>query len=118
MGKVIEVKAVAAYKGHSIKENGNINLSLKLKYDELTNTIMMMQMLNNDVNLSVKLPEEKTMKIGFFRINGFNIDGDGESTVKLTSLVDFVEMDNVNNMVTKDLFKIRMLADVEEENDE
>ena len=114
----IEVKAVASYKGHTIKENGNITLSLKLRYDELVNTIQMMQLLNNDVNLMVKLPEAKAMKIGSFRINGFSIDGDGESSVKLVSMIDFVEMDNINNMVTKDVFNIRMLSDVEEEDED
>ena len=117
--KKINVKAVASYKGHSIRENGKISLSLKLRYDELTNTILMMQMLNNDVAMDVKLAGEKPMKLGTFRINGFSIDGDGESTVKFESLIDYVEMDNINNMVAKEPFQVKLLAVVEEEeNDE
>ena len=114
----VNVKAIAQYKGHSVKENGNLNLSLKLMYDELPNTIKMTQMLNNDVALVVKQGDQKARKIGSFRISGVNIDGDGESVIKLTSLVDFVEMDGINSLVTKDPFKVSMSAVVELEIDE
>jgi hypothetical protein len=111
----ITIQAVAKYKGHSISENGAVNLTFKFTYDELTHVILINQMLNNDVNVIVKLPDEKAMKLGMFRIKAINIDGDGESTVKLNGLNDYIEVDNLNHIVTKDLFKIKMSAEIEEE---
>lgn len=111
----IVVKSVATYKGHSLKENGNVDLTLKLEYGELTKTIQLCQMLNNDVKAVAKLPGGKPIALGMFRIKSITIDGDGESTLKLNSLNDFVEVDNLNNLVTKEAFQIRFTADIESE---
>ena len=111
----IVVKSVATYKGHSLKENGNVNLTLKFKYDELVKTIQLTQMLNNDVKAIVKLPGEKPIVLGMFRIKSINVDGDGESVLKLNSLNDFVEVDNLNSLVTKEAFQVKFAADIESE---
>lgn len=113
--KNIKIQTVAHYKGHSISENGAVNLSFRFAYDELVNVIMANQLLNNDVTVLAKLPDEKPVRLGLFRIKAINIDGDGESVIKLNGLNDFIEVDNLNKIVTKDLFKIKMSADVEEE---
>lgn len=114
----ITVKSVASYKGHSLKENGNVDLSLKFKYDELIHTIQLTQMLNNDVNVSVRLPNQKPMALGLFRIKNISIDGDGETSLKLNSLNDFVEIDNLNNLVTKEAFQAKFAAEIESEDEE
>lgn len=113
----IVVKSVATYKGHSLRENGNVDLTLKFKYDELVKTIQLTQMLNNDVKAVAKLPGGKPIALGMFRIKSINIDGDGESTLKLNSLNDFVEVDNLNSLVTKEAFQIKFAADIESEDD-
>ena len=46
----VKVKEVVKYGGHSLSANGSVNFTLKASYSELTNTIQLMQMLNNDVN--------------------------------------------------------------------
>jgi hypothetical protein len=115
--KNITIQAVANYKGHSISENGAVNLSFKFAYDELVHVILINQMLNNDVIVSAKLPDEKPIKLGMFRVKQITIDGDGESVVKFNGLNDYIEVDNLNHIVTKDLFKIKMSANVEEENE-
>lgn len=115
----VKVIAVAQYKGHSLSENGSVNLSLKFKYDQLVNVIQLTQMFSNDVNVAVKIPEVGSFKLGMFRIKSINIDGDGESIVKLNGLNDYIEVDNLNNIVTKELFQARFVADIEsEDNDE
>lgn len=114
----LAVKSVATYKGHSLKENGNVDLTLKFKYDSLVKTIQFCQMLNNDVKIVAKLPGARPLALGMFRIKNINIDGDGESTLKLNSLNDFVEVDNLNNLVTKEEFQVKLTADVESEDDE
>lgn len=93
---IIKVKEVVKYAGHSLSANGSVNFTLKASYSELTNTIQMMQMLNNDVVIKAKLPGGKPMKLGMFRIKQIVIDGDGESTLKFNGLNDYIEMDNLN----------------------
>lgn len=92
----VKVKEVVKYGGHSLSANGSVNFTLKASYSELTNTIQMMQMLNNDVTVKAKLPTGKPMKLGMFRIKQIVIDGDGESTLKFKGLNDYIEMDNLN----------------------
>ena len=52
----IKVKEVVVYGGHSMSANGSVNLTLKAQYSELPNSIRMMQLLNNDVDIKAKAP--------------------------------------------------------------
>lgn len=123
MSKTIKVKEVVKYGGHTLSANGAVSFTLKASYSELTNTIMAMQMLNNDVMIKAKLPGQKAMKLGSFRIKKITIDDDGESTIIFNGLNDYIEMDNMNllpinnNSDTKE-FAIMMQAEIEEENEE
>ena len=118
----IKVKEVVKYGGHSLSANGSVNFTLKAAYSELTNTIKLMQMLNNDVNIKAKVPSGKPMKLGMFRIKQIIIDGDGESTIKFNGLNDYIEMDNLNllplNSDENKEFAILMEAEIEEEDNE
>lgn len=121
--KTVKVREVVSYGGHGLSANGAVNLTFKASYSELVNTIQTMQMLNNDVHISAKLPGQKPMKLGMFRIKSIGIDGDGESTIKFNGLNDYVEMDNLNLLPTKrdegdGSFAIQMLAESEPEDDE
>ena len=115
----IKVKEVVTYGGHSLKANGAVNFTLKASYSELTNTISLMQMLNNDVGIKAKVPGGKPMKLGVFRINQIVIDGDGESVLKFNGLNDYIEMDNLNMLPLNDSenkeFVVMMEAEIEEE---
>lgn len=116
---IVKVKEVVKYNGHSLSANGSVNFNLKASYSELTNTIQMMQMLNNDVSIKAKLPAGKPMKLGLFRIKQIVIDGDGESTLKFNGLNDYIEMDNLNllplNNDDNKEFVIMMEAEIETE---
>ena len=118
----VKVKEVVKYGGHSLSANGSVNFTLKASYSELPNTIQMMQMLNNDVTVKVKLPTGKPMKLGMFRIKQIIIDGDGESTLKFNGLNDYIEMDNLNllplNNDDNKEFVIMMEAEIETEEEE
>ena len=74
-------------------------------------------MLNNDVNIKAKIPREKVMKLGFFRIKDIRIDGDGESIIKFNGLNDYIEMDNLNLLPVKgsenEEFAVLMDAEIE-----
>ena len=117
--KNIKVKQVVVYGGHSLKANGAVDFTLKSAYSELVNTIQLMQMLNNDVNIKAKLPGNKPMKLGMFRIKQIIIDGDGESILKFNGLNDHIEMDNLNllplNTDDDKEFVVMMEAEIEEE---
>ena len=115
----LKVKEVVKYGGHSLSANGSVNFTLNAQYSELTNTIMLMQMLNNDVNIKAKIPNEKPMKLGHFRIKQIIIDDDGESKIKFNGLSDYIEMDNLNllplNSDENKQFVVLMEADIEVE---
>lgn len=118
----VKVKEVVKYGGHSLSANGSVNFTLKASYSELTKTIQLMQMLNNDVNIKAKLPAGKPMKLGMFRIKQIVIDGDGESTLKFNGLNDYIEMDNLNllplNNDENKEFVVMMEAEIEVEEEE
>ena len=116
---IIKVKEVVRYDGHSLSANGSVNFNLKAAYSELTNTINLMQMLNNDVNIKAKVPGGKPMKLGSFMAKQIVIDGDGESKIKFNGLNDYIEMDNLNllplNTDENKEFVVLMEAEIEEE---
>lgn len=118
----ISIKEIVSYKGHSVKANGNVDISFSAMYGEVTNSIKVLQLLNNSVLIFAKLPGNKPIKLGSFNVKNVLFDGDGESILKFTSLVDFVEMDSLNKIISQENFQIKMEADVEleegEEDDE
>ncbi len=120
---IVKIKEVVTYAGHSLKANGAVDFTLKAAYSELTNSIQMMQMLNNDVDIKAKLPGHSPMKLGQFRIKQIVVDGDGESVLKFNGLNDYIEMDNLNLLPlnNEDNKEFQILAEaeieMEDEND-
>ena len=116
------IKEVVRYDGHNVSANGSVNFNLKAGYSELVNTINVLQMLNNDVNIKAKIPGHKVMKLGIFRVKQVVIDGDGESKLKFNGLNDYIEMDNLNllplNSDDNKEFVVLMEAEIEEEDNE
>ena len=84
----IKVREVVKYGGHSLSANGSVNFTLKANYSELTNSIKLMQLLNNDVIIKAKIPGVGPKKLGIFRIKQIIVDGDGESSIKYKGLND------------------------------
>lgn len=115
MAKKIKTTAIASYNGHSIKTNKNVDIAFKFRYDELTNYIQLIQFLNEDVGIAVKVGDDKPMNLGSFRVKEIKIDGDGEGTVKFNSMLDFINADFINSLVGTDLVKAMFVAEVEED---
>lgn len=114
----LKSKSIVSYNGHNISANGTVNFNVNAQYSQLTNTIQLFQMLNNDIDIKVKVSGQP-LDIGSFRIKKITIDGDGESKIQFTSLVDYVEVDNLNLLPlstdeSKE-FNIRFETDVEVE---
>ncbi len=113
----VKVKSFVKYKGHNVKQNGTVLLTLSAMYGEIENSIKTLQMLNNDVKITARIAKQN-VELGVFRIKNILFDGDGESVLKFETLTDFIEMDNINKIIISDEFKILMEADVELENGE
>lgn len=118
---IVKIKEVVTYAGHSLKASGAVDFTLKAAYSELPNSIKLIQLLNNDVDIKAKLPGSKPMKLGMFRIKQIQIDGDGESVLKFNGLNDYIEMDNLNLLpLNKDdnkEFQILAEAEIEMEDE-
>lgn len=111
---VAEVKMVALYNGHSVKSSGAVDLNLKADYSELGRYVQLLQMLNNDIKVAVKLNgEKKPLKLGMFRLKQLSVQHDGEGKISLNSTTDFVEVDLLNRLVTDERFIVRCTADIE-----
>lgn len=116
MGKNVVVNQIVKYAGHNVKANGSVDLTFKAKYGELGKSVELLQLLNiNDVKIKVKVPGMKTLALGSYLVRSVHIDGDGESVIKLNGLSDFIEMDNLNKLLTAegDEFRVRYEAEVE-----
>lgn len=118
----VKVRQVVSYKGHNVSANGSVNLTLGAMYSELTGSIKLMQMLNNDVIVKAKLPDSKPMKLGMFRLKQITVNSDGTSKVKFNGTVDFVEIDNINSLPLNSdecsEFVIMYETDIEDEEEE
>lgn len=114
----IEIKSVVNYKGHSVKQNGSVDLSFSAMYDEITNMIKTLQMLNNDVSIYAKVPDEKAFSLGMFRIKEVKFADDGTSSVKFNSIDTSVEFDNLSRIITSDKFQVKLIAEIENEGEE
>lgn len=111
----IKVKEIVKYNGHKVKANGTIDLGFKAMYSELTNSIKVLQLLNNDVKIKAKILDQKAIELGLFRVQKVIIDNDGESILNFSSLTDYIDLENVNKLIGNDEFHILLEANIEEE---
>lgn len=113
--KKVKIREVVSYNGHNVKSNGVVNLNLKAMYSELVNTIQVLQLLNNDVKISV-IEGKSENSLGMFRVKNVSVSDDGESVLKFETLAEAAEMDKINSLVGKETeFTINMFAEVETE---
>lgn len=120
--QMVKVRETVQYGGHSLRASGAVDITFAADYSELTNTVQVMQMLNNDVTIKAKVPGAKAMRLGTFRVKSITVADDGTSKLKFNGLNDFIEMDNLNSLPLKtddvSLFAIMMEAVLDLEDDE
>lgn len=109
----ITISQVVEYKGHNVKQSGAVTLTLGAAYDEITDSIKLLQLINEDVSLKAKMPNQKPVFVGTFKINGINFAKDGKSTIKLTSISEAVDTDNLSGIVTTGQFRVQYEGDIE-----
>lgn len=114
--KKVNIKELASYNGHSVKSNTTVALNFKAMYSQLTQTIQVLQLLNNDVKITAdKKP------LGTFRVKNVSVSDDGESTLKFESMASAVEMDNLNALINSETevnLVMEGVVDMEDGNDE
>lgn len=121
MEKVVKIKTICKYNGHSFKPNGAVELKIKLSYEELVNYYMNLPLLRSEnTTLVAKVEDGEANKLGVFMFKAYSMDHDGEGTITFNSLYDHVEPDNLNELVQhKDkLIKLLMKATVEVDDEE
>lgn len=114
--KVVKIKSLCKYNGHNIKANSSVDLNLKFSYDELTNYIKLLSLLNENIEIAVKIEEDEVQILGVFMLKELKVDHDGESVIKFNSMIDHIEADILNTLVGK-MFKIMFKANIEIEDD-
>jgi hypothetical protein len=117
MAKKLQTKVVASYGGHSIKANKSVDLTLKVKYDELEKVVMLLQFLNENIDITIKRQGQKAQQLGTFMLKEVKVDHDGASVVKFNSMIDHVNADDINTMVGEDLMQIKLDADSQYQED-
>lgn len=123
--KKIDIEQVVTSGGYSINANGIAMVTFKSKYGELVNTVNMLQLLSNDVDVIAKVPGEKDRAVGkYFRIKQIIVDGDGEQTVKLQGVSEFVDTESLASLPFKNAevpeFRVHLTSSIEleDENDD
>ena len=114
--KKIRIKEFVRYNGHNVKSNTTVSLNFKAMYSELTKTIQVLQLLNNDVKITAG-----DKPLGTFRVKNVSVSDDGESTLKFESMADAVEMDNLNSLINLEnevAIVMESVVDLEDGNEE
>jgi hypothetical protein len=113
MAKATKVKSLAKYNGHSIKNNKSVDLGMVFAYEELPNYIKLIQFLNENISINVKVEDQESLALGTFMIKEIKVDHDGQGIIKFNSLMDHVEAQNINEIVGA-TFKVVFKAEIEE----
>jgi hypothetical protein len=113
----VKVKAIGEYAGHSIKSNKSIDINFKCNYDQLTNYVQLIQLLNENVDIVIRIEKQKPFKLGMFMVKQIVIGSDGQGTLKFNSQLDYVEKNNLNDL-SGELLQLMFKANVEEEDED
>jgi hypothetical protein len=101
MPQTVKLKFEARYQNHNIKANKAVSLKFKMPYTELTKYLQSVQLLNENVLIAGKIGPDKPSKLGSYMIKGLNIGGDGEGTLNLDSMLDYVDPSSLNELATR-----------------
>lgn len=113
MEKKFKQKGIATFQGLSIGRNKTVQLKFKLRYDEILTSVELLQGLNSDITVHAKIGDDKPVNLGIFTIGAVNFDKDGNATIPFKSLVDNVNLDNINSIIDEDYIQLRFMAIIE-----
>ncbi len=118
MARKIKIKSIATYNGHNVRPNKSVDISFKFEYSELTKYITLVQLLNENISISVKKHDEPVTKLGTFLLKDMKIDHDGESVIKFNSMTDQSEVQVMHTLTGDEPFRIMFEAEIEEAEEE
>ena len=113
MEKKFKQKGIATFQGLSIGRNKTVQSKFKLRYDEILTSVELLQGLNSDITVHAKIGDDKPINLGIFTIGAVNFDKDGNATIPFKSLVDNVNLDNINSIIDEDYIQLRFMAIIE-----
>ena len=117
----VKIKIDLQYDGHSVKKNGSVDLKFKIPYSELVTSLEVLQLLGCNMTLKCKV-SGSTVEVGTFYLSLFSVDREGETTIKLNSELDSIELDNLNALAVPGVILpsliYGMIEDEGEEEDE
>jgi hypothetical protein len=117
--ETIKIKFEAKYQNHSVKANKSVDMSFKMPYSELTNYIQSIQMLNENVTVAGKIgSDKKPAVLGTFMVHAINVDRDGQGTLKINSMLDYVESKNINELAERNEEPLQLFLKAEIDTDE
>jgi hypothetical protein len=96
MPKEVKIKIVGKYNGHEIKPNKAVNLKFNFEYSELVECIKLHQLVNENIEVLAKIGDAKPIKLGTYMLDKYECDKNGECKLKLNSITDHVESNNLN----------------------
>lgn len=114
--ETVKIKCVGKYKTHSIRANKNVDVVFDCNYDELVNYIQLSQLLNENVDIAIKIEKNKPFKLGMFMVKEIKINSDGSGILRFNSQLDYVEANNLN-ILSGELLQILFKADIEIEDE-
>lgn len=115
----IDILAVGQYNGHITKRNRLLELRFKFSYDERTSLAKILFLVGQNIEVSVKAPDKKPVKLGTYNFQALNIDRDGQGHLKIITDIDYVEHENLVSIINdNELLKIKLSAEIELEENE
>lgn len=115
--ELVKIKCIGKYKTHSIRANKNVDIAFECNYDELSNYVLLSQMLNENVDISIRIEKNKPFKLGMFMVKEIRINSDGSGLLRFNSQLDYVESNNLN-ILSGELLQIAFRAEIEIEEKE
>lgn len=114
----IKTKMVVQYNGHNVRKGGDLDLNFKTDYSEIVNTLSLMRMLNQNINIKIKIGHNKPETLGTFSLKNVNIDRDGESKIKFNSEMVHIDTNKLLDLLTPDtliIMQATAVVDIEDE---
>lgn len=110
----VKTRMVVTYDGHSVRKDGDIDVKFKADYGEVVNVLSLFQMLNQNVDIKVKVGSAKPSVLGTFIIRSISVDRDGESKLKFNSEANHVNLSSIMELAVPDtLITLQATATIE-----
>lgn len=95
-----KLRSVMQYTKHTVLDSGVIDVSFKSDYEYLGQNIVLASFLNQNIYVKAQIPPDNDMEIGEMSLKSLNIDRGGDQKITFTSIVDSVDIDNINIFAT------------------